>query len=238
MKLIQAVNLGVIPYVDAHDLQVRLVDALYHGLIQHNMCLLVEHPPVFTLGRRGGRENIRVESSFLIQQSIGVVHTERGGDVTYHGPGQLVIYFILDLESMGISIPELVEKLEAVMIGLSSDAGITATRNPKNHGIWIKENKLGSIGLAIRRGITFHGLALNVKPDLAPFSWINPCGMAGVSTTSLLAETETNLDMDWMRKRAMIHISRVFSIDIKPTAYAKLTDLLNTLDEKEKGMAV
>jgi lipoyl(octanoyl) transferase len=175
-------------YEKARDLQVRLVDARYRGMLGSDILLLMEHLPVFTLGRRGGRENLTVSELFVKNAGISIIHAERGGDVTFHGPGQLVGYPIIDLRAVGLTVTGYVEMLEEVMILTAAHWGVTATRNPRNHGVWVGDRKLGSLGIAIRRGIAFHGFALNVNNSLEPFDWINPCGLQGVKMTSILAE--------------------------------------------------
>jgi lipoate-protein ligase B len=181
-------DLGLIDYEEAHDLQLRLVAARIGGVLASDILLLLEHMPVFTLGRRGGRKNLIVSEPFLNEAQIRVVHAERGGDITFHGPGQLVGYPILDLRAAKLTVTDYVERLEEVMIKAAACWGVHATRNPLNHGVWAGERKLGSLGIAIRRGIAFHGFALNVNVSLEPFDWINPCGLQGVKMTSIERE--------------------------------------------------
>jgi lipoate-protein ligase B len=178
----------LLDYEEVHDLQLRLVAARVSQIITSDILLLTEHSPVFTLGRRGGRENLRVSELFLNEAQIPIVHVERGGDITFHGPGQLVGYPILDLRAAKLTVASYVERLEEVMIRTAACWGVHATRNPLNHGIWVGRRKLGSLGIAIRRGIAFHGFALNVNVSLEPFGWINPCGLQEVKMTSIERE--------------------------------------------------
>lgn len=182
------IDLNRIDYMEALKLQKSYVADKINQVIDHDMILLLEHPSVFTLGKRGGRENLVVSETFLELRDITVVQTERGGNITYHGPGQMVLYPIVDLEKRKIGVSDFVRMLEEIMIQTAWDFGVAAERNSANHGIWVKNSKIGSIGLSVKRGICFHGLALNVNLDLTPFSWINPCGMAGVTMTSLEKE--------------------------------------------------
>lgn len=140
---------------------------------------LLEHPPVFTLGLNGSREHV------LVAGDIPVVQVDRGGQVTYHGPGQLVVYPLLDLQRLGLGVRELVCALERAVIGCVAAHGIEARGDRNAPGVYVGERKLASIGLRIRRNCSYHGLALNVDPDLAPFSRINPCGFQGLQVTSL-----------------------------------------------------
>jgi lipoate-protein ligase B len=178
-------ELGLLNYEEAHGLQLRLHTARERRIIKSDILLLLEHPPVFTLGRRGGRENFKVSDVFLREANVPVVHVERGGDITFHGPGQLLGYPILDLRAAGLTVTGYVERLEEVMIRTAAHWGVHAARNPLNHGVWVGDRKLGSLGIAVRRGIAFHGFALNVNMSLEPFGWIEPCGLHGVQMTSI-----------------------------------------------------
>jgi len=140
---------------------------------------LLEHPPVFTLGQSARREHL------LAPGEIPVVAADRGGQVTYHGPGQLVLYVLLDLTRLGLGVRALVTALESAVIGLVGEWGIDAHARLEAPGVYVSAAKLASIGLRIRRGISYHGLALNVDMDLSPFSRINPCGQAGLETVDL-----------------------------------------------------
>ncbi len=139
----------------------------------------LEHPPVFTLGLNGRREHV------LAARDIPVIHVDRGGQVTYHGPGQLVVYPLLDLKRLNLSIRELVVRLENAVIELCAGLGVEAAGRRDAPGVYVAGRKLASIGLRVRRGGTYHGIALNVVNDLEPFSRINPCGYAGLQVTRL-----------------------------------------------------
>ena len=139
----------------------------------------LEHPPVFTLGMAGRREHL------LAAGDIPVVSTDRGGQVTYHGPGQLVVYALLDLRRAGLGVRDLVTALEQSVIGYAAALGIAATARREAPGVYVADRKLASIGIRIRRGCSYHGLALNVNMDLEPFGRINPCGYAGLEMVQL-----------------------------------------------------
>lgn len=140
---------------------------------------LLQHPPVYTFGLNTNPDHL------LSAGTIPVVQTDRGGQVTYHGPGQLVVYVLVDLQRAGIGIRQLVCALEETVIRLAAGYGITATARREAPGVYVAGAKLASIGLRVRRGCSYHGLALNVAPDLAPFAGINPCGFPGLAVTSL-----------------------------------------------------
>ena len=140
---------------------------------------IVEHPPVFTQGQAGKAEHL------LDAGEIPVVHSDRGGQVTYHGPGQLVCYLLLDLKQIGMGIRSLVNSIEEAIIQLLSEQGIAATREPGAPGVYVDAAKIAAIGLRIKRECTYHGLSLNVDMDLQPFSRINPCGYPGLAVTDM-----------------------------------------------------
>jgi len=204
----------VIEYRQAHALQLRLVEDRKTGRIEKDIFLALEHPPVFTVGRRGGIENITAPQKVFGNSGVPVIHVERGGDITYHGPGQLVLYPIVDLKKSGLGIVDFVHHLEEIMIRISLQWGVAAERNPINRGVWVGRNKLGSVGIAVRRGITFHGLAFNIDPSLKPFDWIRPCGLQGVGVTSLCRECRRHADVIRVRQSVKGHIEAVFNTSL------------------------
>jgi lipoate-protein ligase B len=217
-----AVDLGRMPYPDAWDLQLRLVEARSQGRVDNDVILFVEHPPVFTLGRRGGRENLLVPEEMLRQSGIPIVQVERGGNITYHGPGQLVVYPIVHLPSFGLGVVDMVDRLEEVMIRTCAAWGVAAGRNALNRGAWVGMKKIGSIGIAVRRGVSFHGLALNVNLDLTPFCWIQPCGLEGVAATSMAREAGRPVAMEEALAAVERNIEAVFGIRLEPQTAEEL----------------
>lgn len=151
-------------------------------------CLALEHPSVVTLGRRASEASVARLRTMLVARSIDCVRTDRGGEATYHGPGQLVLYPIVDLGARGLGVRAFVDILEQVMIDVAAVFRVAAWRDGRGHGVWAAHGKLGSVGLRVREGVTTHGLALNVTVDLHPFSLIAPCGMPGLAMTSLARE--------------------------------------------------
>lgn len=207
-------ELPLVGYRQAHALQLCLVEDRREGRIEGDIFLLLEHPPVFTLGRRGGMDNVTAPDKIFGNSGIPLIHVERGGDITYHGPGQLVLYPIVDLKKSGLGVVDFVHRLEEIMIRISRQWGVAAERNPINRGVWVDRTKLGSVGIAVRRGITFHGLALNVDPSLEPFDWIRPCGLHGVGVTSLSRECRKRVDVIRVRKHVKGHIEAVFHTNL------------------------
>ena len=216
------VELPISDYREVLDLQHNLVAAKKEKIINAGIILLLEHTCVFTLGRRGGLENLKVSHAFLEKSGVPVIQAERGGNITFHGPGQLVVYPIIDLKEAGMSVVDYVTCLEEVMIRAAADWGIEAERNLANRGIWVGNNKLGSIGIALRRGVSFHGFALNVNLSLKPFSWIKPCGLQGIGITSMERELSHKVPMDRVREAVKRHIKAVFEIDLVITGLSEL----------------
>lgn len=220
------VDLPVTPYEEALGLQRRMVDARIDGRLDRDAVLLLEHPPVFTLGRRGGRENLTVSEDFLRESGVPVVQVERGGNITFHGPGQLVGYPVVSLRDAGIGVVDYVAGLEEVMIRVAAEWGVAAVRQPANRGVWTAGKKLGSVGITVRRGVAFHGFALNVDLPLEPFRWIHPCGLKGVRITSLAERLPGGIDMPAVRRAARKHLTSVFGVDLVPTGGDELESLL------------
>jgi lipoyl(octanoyl) transferase len=210
------VNLGLTDYAEVHALQVELIEKRRNGTLPEDLFLVTEHWDTFTLGRGGGRENLMVSEQFLREKSIPLVQVERGGDITYHGRGQLVIYPILHIRQAGFTVSEYVYRMEELMITLAAESEVDATRSPRNHGVWVKEKKLGSVGIAVRYGVAFHGLALNVNINLEPFSWVNPCGLNGVQMTSLSSVRGKEILIDEIETDLGKHISSVFTCSLTP----------------------
>ncbi len=205
----QFCHLGLLDYQTAYALQIRLVAERAAGE-RGDLFLLTEHPGVFTLGRRGGRENLIVPQQSLVEAGIPVVQIERGGDVTYHGRGQLILYPIIHLRQARLSVTDYVFCLEELMLRLAREFGVDAGRDCRNHGIWVHGRKLGSVGIAIRHGVAFHGLALNVNISLTPFSWINPCGLTGIQMTSLSRECGTEISLAQATPLLLRHLTEIF----------------------------
>ena len=184
--------LGRIAYGEAHALQKRLVDDRAARRIPDQL-LLLEHPAVLTLGRRSDPSHILATPAHLASREIDVVQIERGGEVTYHGPGQLVAYPIVALAERGMLIRPFVRALEAALVETCRVHGVAAARRDGHPGCWCgvedpAPRKIGALGLRVERGVTYHGIALNVTVDLADFGLIDPCGMPGVTSTSIAAE--------------------------------------------------
>jgi len=205
-------RLGVVPYADALALQRSLVEERQAGRIDDTL-LLVEHPHVLTLGVRGdgGRSHILASGEVLAARGIEVHETGRGGDITYHGPGQLVGYPIVDLKPDRRDVHKYVRDLEEVLIRLARDYGISAERVPGLTGVWVDDEKLAAIGVRISRWVTSHGFALNVTTNLDYFGLIVPCGIADRGVTSLERLLERPIEMSEVEDRLVARFEDVFA---------------------------
>jgi lipoyl(octanoyl) transferase len=211
MRTLDVRRLGLMPYGEALALQRALVDERRQGRIEDTL-LLVEHPHVLTLGVRGdgGRSHILATDEALAARGIDVLETGRGGDITYHGPGQVVGYPVIDLKPDRQDVHRYVRDLEEVLIRTSADYGIQAERIPGLTGVWVGDGKLAAIGVRIARWITSHGFALNVTTDLDYFSLIVPCGIADRGVTSLGRVVERPVDRRGVEDRIVAHFCEVF----------------------------
>lgn len=221
-------TLASIGYLESIRLQEQLV-ALKQQETLADMLLFVEHPHVYTLGRGGKEANV------LAAGDIPVHRSSRGGDVTYHGPGQLVVYPIVDLRSkLRKDVHRYVRNLEESAIQTLADFGIVTTRRPPHTGIWIDDRKIAAIGVAVRRCITYHGLALNVNPDLNYFQRIIPCGLAWAKVTSMQKELGVEQPSTKIRQRFLHHFAEIFGYDnvleaTEPSGDLKVLNGLNDL---------
>lgn len=196
--------LGSMDYLAALQLQERLVERKQREALP-DIVLFVEHPHVYTLGR-GGKE-----SNVLAPQDVPVVRTTRGGDVTYHGPGQLVVYPIIDLRSkLRKDVHRYLRNLEMSAIATLKDYSLQARRRPPYTGIWVGDRKIAAIGVAVRRAITYHGLALNVNTDLSYFKRIIPCGLSWADVTSMKRELGPEQRLEQVRDRFLCNFASVF----------------------------
>ena len=227
-------SFGVQPYDAMHDLQLRLVDWRQRGLIDDAL-LLLEHSPVITLGRRADEGHILASRDVLHSQGIQVRRVERGGNVTYHGPGQIVGYPILHLPSYGIGASDYMHRLEDVIARTLGDFGIRTHRREGIIGVWVGESKIAALGVRIRRGVTFHGFALNVAPDPRHWSYIVPCGLSDGSVTSMAVELSDRPPISAVRERLTRHFEREFHVDLVSTTLGTLQGAANRAREATLG---
>ena len=184
--------------------------------------LLVEHPPVITLGKSGKAANLLLSEDELARRGIGLFRVERGGDVTYHGPGQLVGYPIFRLEGALAGVRRYVNRLELSLIQALGTWGVAAGTKPGLTGVWVGERKIAAFGVAVRRYVTFHGFALNVNTDLTPFSFIVPCGIRDKGVTSIAQELGRELSMPGVKHQVVSALEGAFDLEFRPVCRACL----------------
>jgi lipoate-protein ligase B len=199
-------HLGQVPYREATELQERLRERVIAGELP-DLMLLLEHPPVYTLGRRSAPGDLPLSEDWLREHGIDVVRTDRGGKLTYHGPGQLVGYPIVHVSD----VREYVRGMERALVAALADAGVAARGRSDDGreytGVWVEDHKIASIGVHLSHGVSTHGFAVNVDNDLAPFGWVVACGMPDVRMTSMAAEGAAER-IACFRKRAAYAMAR------------------------------
>ena len=209
-------DLGTIDYGEALKLQYGLVDRRRSGEILDS-ALIVEHPPVFTIGRSGSIKNLLVEERYLNRQGISVIAVDRGGDITFHSPGQLVMYPIIDLRKRTKDLHKYLRDLEEAVINFLRFYGIEGGRAAKATGVWASGKKIASIGVAAKDWITYHGLSININNDTRFFSMINPCGIRGLKITSLKELLKKEIPMSSAKGVLLREFSRIFDFkNVKP----------------------
>ena len=201
-------DLGRLGYTEAWEIQKEIHAAVAAGRESPHL-LMVEHPPVITLGRNAGRDSLLQPESWYREQGIDLHVIERGGDVTWHGPGQLVGYLILPV---GRKVRQLFRDLEQALVEVMGSFGIEACTDPELAGVWYGRDKICAVGLAVRNRVSFHGFALNVNNDLAPFDTIVPCGITGRGVTSLARILDKNQDMATVKHRTAAALAERFSL--------------------------
>jgi len=208
---LQVVDLGRVPYAECLETQERLVRRRKAGEAPDTL-LLVEHDPVYTLGRNADSAHVLATDAQRRARGVDVVETSRGGDVTYHGPGQLVGYPIIDLASRRTGVLWYVESLEDVLLRVLADFGITGCRRSENRGVWVGESKVAAIGVRITRGVTMHGFALNVTTDLSYYDGIVPCGLADRGVQSMQGLNPA-VDAAEVRRAVVRRFAEVFAYE-------------------------
>ena len=214
-------DLDLIDYPSALALQRDLHDRVATGDLPA-LLLLLQHPHVYTLGRRGSDSDILVSSDALTELAADVYHTDRGGEATYHGPGQLVGYPILDLRAAGLGPLAYVRALERIIISTLAELGIHATSEDRPTGVWVDDAKIAAIGVRVSRGVTMHGFALNIDPDLSYFNHIVPCGMPDATVTSI-AEQGVDLNVSGVIEVLKTHFAHVLNYSLTYTTVDALT---------------
>ena len=205
MTELRVLRYGVVRYERALRMQHALRQRLWDGEPHAGWIVAIEHNPVVTLGKRG-REHDIISPTMLEQRGVDIVRVDRGGEATYHGPGQLVLYPIVRLDELGLGVVDLVRSLAAALGDTVAEYGVPTHYDPQHPGLWTDETpsrKMGSVGMRVSRGISTHGAALNVNNDLIPFSWIVACGMPNAPMTRLADYVDSTIDLDDLGSRCI-----------------------------------
>ena len=228
-KKVKITELGFLPYREAWDIQEEYFSntiavkrqnrQLDYSILTENHLLLVEHPPVFTLGKSGKIDHLLLKEEVLKSKGIAFFKTNRGGDITFHGPGQLVGYPILDLDNFFTDIHKYLRYLEEIIIKTLSDFGLNSARSDGETGVWLDldtpfARKICAMGVRASRWVTMHGFALNINTDLSYFDYIVPCGIQGKGVTSIAKELKREVDPSIVKAAVLKHFSEVFEVEI------------------------
>ena len=228
-KKVKITELGFLPYSEAWDIQEEYFSntiavkrqnrQLDSSILTENHLLLVEHPPVFTLGKSGKIDHLLLKEEVLKSKGIAFFKTNRGGDITFHGPGQLVGYPILDLDNFFTDIHKYLRYLEEIIIKTLSDFGLNSARSDGETGVWLDlgtpfARKICAMGIRASRWVTMHGFALNINTDLSYFDYIVPCGIQGKGVTSIAKELKREVDPSLVKAAVLKNFSEVFEVEI------------------------
>ena len=215
------VTLPVSTYEEVWSLQKKIVDAKVEGILLENVVLTVEHEPVFTLGRRGNRAHLHVSQAFLEQKGIPLIQVERGGDVTYHGPGQIVGYPIFNLEAFSLGVKQYIFNIEEAIILTLAAYNIQAGRLNGAIGVWLnpddpaKARKICAIGVKASRYVSMHGFAFNVNTELSYYHSINPCGFVDKGVTSMQKELGKEVELKEVKEKLLKSLEKVFNFQLE-----------------------
>ena len=205
-------NLDTVPYDEALELQKKLVELRSRDCI-HDTLILLEHPPVFTVTREATRRHLLASPQALAEKGIAVHQTNRGGDITYHGPGQLVGYPIISLKGRGRDLHRYIRSLEEIIILVLQEYGIRGYRDSINAGVWVDGDKIAAIGIAVKASwTTMHGFSFNISPDLSHYSFIVPCGIVGRGVTSLAKSLGRQVSRQEVQDRLVHYFEEVFEV--------------------------
>lgn len=225
-RMCNLLRLDTLDYLESWQLQKALAEARCCGTIADTL-ILVEHPHTYTTGRAGKDGNILFTDELLERIGAKFYRTDRGGDVTYHGPGQLVGYPILDLRCWSTDLHAYLRTLEEVIIRTLTDFGIKSGRVSGATGVWVGDEKIAAIGVRVTRWVTLHGFALNVVPDLDYFCNIIPCGLQGMGVTSMARVLDSEINAAEVAPRLLIHFAEQFRVRINPAGLAEFRDSLS-----------
>jgi lipoate-protein ligase B len=212
-RKIVVIRAGRQEYRACWELQQRLAAARRAGQVP-DLLLLVEHPPTYTIGRRGSRDNLLIDEATLREVGATCLEVDRGGDITFHGPGQLVVYAIIDLGLTNRSVRRYVENLEQVVIDSLRQYGVEGAIDPAYPGVWVGRDKIAAIGISIHHGVSYHGFALNIDPDLRYFDYMIGCGIPDRGATSLARELGRPVDSEAVTNLVVEQFAARFDVEI------------------------
>ena len=228
-------ELGTEEYGQVFELQKQLNYARRNGTIP-DIVIFLEHHPCFTVGRHGGFDHILVSNQFLEGQGIRIYETDRGGDITYHGPGQLVCYPILDLNGFGRDVHLYAHRMEDTLIRTLKEFGITAGRKKEYPGVWVESAKIAAEGIGVQHWVTMHGVSLNVCPDLNHFSLIIPCGISTLGVTSMKKILVNQVDMVSVRREMRSNLSEIFDLALEDVTMENVREMLEGAIYEQTGL--
>jgi len=228
-------ELGTEEYGKVFELQKQLNYARRHGTIP-DIVIFLEHHPCFTVGRHGGFDHILVSNQILEGQGIRIYETDRGGDITYHGPGQLVCYPILDLNGFGRDVHLYAHRMEGTLIRTLQAFGITAGRKKEYPGVWVESAKIAAEGIGVQHWVTMHGVSLNVGPDLSHFSLIIPCGISTMGVTSMEKILGNKVELVSVRREMRSQLSKVFDLCLEDVTIEDVKEMLGGALYEQTGM--
>jgi lipoyl(octanoyl) transferase len=220
-------DLGLVPYVPAFQQQEMVLESRMSGRLPSTV-ILQENPPTFTIGRAGSRANVLASPELLSEKGVEVLEVNRGGDVTYHGPGQIVASPLLYLGDVDLNANQYLHRLEDVVMELLATFGVQTRKIAEYPGVWWGEQKIGAVGIAVRHGYTFHGLSLNVNLDLSPYNWINPCGVERLPVTSLQLILGRQVALAEVKSRLRAILQHTFSLSLSTISWEELQGRLQS----------
>lgn len=235
-RIAWSVDLGWMEYKECFDLQRRLLDQVAAGAMP-DLLLSVEHPSVYTLGANFHEENLPLPRDHYRQLGVDIQPTDRGGDITFHGPKQLVMYPIFNLKHYGQDLHAWLRNLEEGVIQTLRTWGLEGRRFPPNTGVWVGDEKVCAIGIKVRKWTSMHGIALNCNNDLGPFDWIVPCGIKGFGVSSISKLSGQEVSIESARPVLEASYAELFDLEVKPATLSQLLAELNRLESHAEAAA-
>lgn len=219
-------NFTIVPYKEMLELQHRIVQHKIHNQNFYDILMILEHKPVYTTGKHANFKNLKITHNILKANNIELINSDRGGDITYHSPGQLTLYCIIDLKNLQKSLKNFVLLLEDIIIETLKIFNIESYKLTNLHGVFTNKGKIASIGLACKKSIVYHGISLNVNNDLTPFSWINPCGLKDIKMTNIKSIIENDINIVDVKNALLNALTDKYKWEIKEFNYNKLEAII------------